>query len=381
MNTFDRQSLQRLMDHRTSPCVSLFFTTHPTGKEGEQDAIRFKNLLNEAEKQLSAKWMRRPDSQKLLEVARRLPKDVGFWKNRDVGMAVFAAPGRFQTYRVPTPFEEQVCVAHRFRVRPLLPLLEQHLSFLLLSISENLVALYVVDENSIEKVDVPGLPTRMSDLLNYVGADRGSQVHTAMRGAHGKQGAVFHGQGGHADTAKEEELIFCAAINDAVTSWLGQSTRPLLLATVESLGAIYRGKNTYKHLMQATLLGNHDYESLSDLHDKAWEAVQPLQRAEASSAAEHYSDLLGTKRAIDASCQVVLAAMDGRVDTLLYDQTATLYGSWDLSINCIKVSDSADKDDLVELAAVEALRHGGTVHAMTSEEMPTQTPMAAILRY
>jgi hypothetical protein len=381
MRTFERKSLQSLLEQKTGPCVSIFLPTHPSGPDTEQDAIRFKNLINEANRQLSEKWMRGPEAEHLLESASQLPGNLDFWQNRSTGMAIFVAPRRLDTYRVGIPFAEHVSVGHRFRVRPLLPLVEHHLSFLLLCISENLVRMYVVDEGSIEKVEVPGLPTKLSDLLCYVGADRGAQVHTAMHGVSGKQGAVFHGQGGEPDTAKEEQLAFCDAINDAVTTWLGQSTQPLLLAAVESLSAIYRKKNTYKHLLDVTLFGNHDYESLSELHEKAWAAVQPLQKQEAVDAAQHYSNLLGTNRASDASCQIVSAAMEGRIDTLLYDQDGSLFGTWDMATQCIKVTDSADRDDLIEMAAVETLTHGGTVYALAKEDMPTSAPLAAILRY
>jgi hypothetical protein len=37
--------------------------------------------------------------------------------------------------------------------------------------------------------------------------------------------------------------------------------------------------------------------------------------------------------------------------------------------------------DLIDLAAVYVLQHRGTIYALSREEMPAETPQAAIFRY
>lgn len=44
--------------------------------------------------------------------------------------------------------------------------------------------------------------------------------------------------------------------------------------------------------------------------------------------------------------------------------------------------DAGPRDtDLLDLAAVQTIRHGGTVYALTPDQMPDPAPLAAILRY
>jgi hypothetical protein len=50
-------------------CVSIYMPTHRTGAETQQDPIRLKNLLREAEKHLFAKGVSTRDVQEMLEPA------------------------------------------------------------------------------------------------------------------------------------------------------------------------------------------------------------------------------------------------------------------------------------------------------------------------
>lgn len=59
MRTLTREELKRLMEWRGGLCVSVFMPTHRVGpKDLEQDPIRLKNLLREAENQLVGHGMR-----------------------------------------------------------------------------------------------------------------------------------------------------------------------------------------------------------------------------------------------------------------------------------------------------------------------------------
>ena len=51
MQRLTLDQLKELAQHTASPSVSIFLPTHRTGQDIQQDPIRFKNLLREAEKQ------------------------------------------------------------------------------------------------------------------------------------------------------------------------------------------------------------------------------------------------------------------------------------------------------------------------------------------
>lgn len=381
MDTFDRESLDRLAGNQGGPCVSLYMPTHLPGKDSEQDAIRHRNLLHQAERMLAESWIDENLAGEFLAKANGLSSDTKFWDRRQKGLAIFVSPVTFEAYRTSIPLVEQVTVANRFRVRPILPLLEHDISFLLLSLSQNQVALYAVDEQSIDELEVPNIPLNLNESLNYVASDRGSQVHAAMRGNHGKQAGVFHGQGGKPDSSQEDLLAFFGIVDKAITGYLGNSTRPMMLACVASHAPLYRKKNSYKHLMSECLTGNHEHDNKQDLHQRAWEIGKRLLTTEADMIAARYADRSGTTKVSDEASTIIPSAIAGRVEALLYDPKAQLFGRYDASAENLVLTGEAGDEDLIDIAAIETVRHGGSIHVLTDQDIPTNAPMAAIFRY
>ena len=52
MDIFDRPDLDNLLKTQAGPCVSIFLPTERAGREVQQNPIRLKNLLKEAEHRL-----------------------------------------------------------------------------------------------------------------------------------------------------------------------------------------------------------------------------------------------------------------------------------------------------------------------------------------
>lgn len=118
------------------------------------------------------------------------------------------------------------------------------------------------------------------------------------------------------------------------------------------------------------------------LQTQGWALVEPILTSAAANGAHRYANQLGTSRAIDQPAEVLPAALHGRVDSLLYNPHAELFGVVDAAGLAVEVTGNADDEDLVDLAAVETLRQGGAIHAMTDEQTsPTNQPLAAILRW
>jgi hypothetical protein len=62
MNVLTRNNLKLMMDIHRGPCISLFMPMHRSGPETQQDLIRFKNLIREAEERLITRGIPAPAS-------------------------------------------------------------------------------------------------------------------------------------------------------------------------------------------------------------------------------------------------------------------------------------------------------------------------------
>ena len=139
MDAFTHDDLQALLVNHQTPCISLFTPT--TRGVGHEDSKRFKNLVGELEERLPASGQGGSEIKGLLRPAQALLDDPPFWQNVSQGLAVFISPEIVRPYRLPIPVPEQVIVAERFHIRPMLPLLTGDGRFYVLALSQKNVRL------------------------------------------------------------------------------------------------------------------------------------------------------------------------------------------------------------------------------------------------
>src|SRR6266542_3532264 len=138
MDVLKRTDLQQLVETNGKWHVSIYMPTHRAGNDRQQDPIRLRNLLAQAEKTLLDYGVRRADVQKMMRPAEDLLIDHDFWQHQSEGLAIFISQAATPIYRLPESFEEEVVVGNSFYVPPLLPLLNGNGNFyiLLLGLSQ-----------------------------------------------------------------------------------------------------------------------------------------------------------------------------------------------------------------------------------------------------
>jgi len=356
--------------------------THAAGRDGQQDALRLKNLVSQAKCGLVDQGMRAPDAKKLLAPVRELPAEPGFWEKRASGLAIFLSDGVFDRFRVPLELDETVIVNQRFQVKPLLPLLSTNDQFSLLAISQNRVRFFEGRRYSIHEVKVQGMPENMERALNIDSADRGSQVHSAMRGDLGKQAAVFHGHGGERDAAKDDLARYFRMIDAALHRELRDQHAPLFLVGVRYLLPIYREVSSYAHIAADELPGNPDHLNERELHSRAWPLVEAHVESTRREATAKYRQFAGTGKTANDVRRIVPAAYQGQIETLFVDRNSHEWGLYDPMTGSVELRSPQrpGDDDLLDYAAVQTLLHRGSVFAVAPDQSPSP-PIAAVFRY
>jgi hypothetical protein len=384
MDTFGASELRRLTSSDHGTCISMFMPTHAAGRDGQQDALRLKNLTATAERELLERGMRSPEVRKILQPVRDLPGEPSFWEKRSQGLALFVADGVFDRFRVPLPLDETVVVNQRFQVKPLLPLLNSAAQFYVLAFSQNRVRLFEGDHSGCREVIVPGLPENMQKSLNYDQISRSPQSHAGQRGNdHGKQGVVFHGQGDEGEIAKEDLAKYFRLIDTALHPVLRNKQTPMILAAVQYLLPIFRDASSYPHIAREELPGNPDHASEQDLHGRAWPIVAGWNDMQLADAAARYQQLAGTGKTVDDLHRILPAASQGQIETLFVERGAHRWGWFDAQTSQVRLNGFAPKgtdDDLLDLAAVQTLLNRGTVYSVENERCPSP-PICAVLRY
>lgn len=389
MSILTVEEIKTLVEQPKGICVSIYMPTVVAGSEVRQNAIRFKNLVKQAQQKLMENGFEEDAANKFL---RPMTEDIDrgdeFWENQDKGLAIFVTEGFYRYYKVPQDLFELVVVANQFHLKPLLPLLTGEGTFYLLALSKNDVRFFEGDRYSIREVEIPNLPKSFDEAMQYDETAKARQFRIATcRGGTSnafQHPGAFHGQGApERDKGQREYEQFFNLIDRALHEFLHDQRAPLVLACVEYLMPIYREANTYPHLVEEGITGNVKIEKLEELHAEAWAIVEPHFVRAQEDAAEYYRNLSSTELISTQLEETVAAAYYGRVQQLFVPVGVQRWGRFDPMANEVQIHAEAQPgdEDLLDAAAIQTLINGGIVYAVEPQKMPDEAAIAAVFRY
>ncbi|MCL6501958.1 MAG: hypothetical protein K6T86_04680 [Pirellulales bacterium] len=382
MDIVTQKDLKRLLERQAQAVVSLYMPTEPVGPQTPQNLVRLRKLLHEARTLLEARGMRSSEAKQTLSMAEDLLLEEPFWRSLGRGLALFTGHGRLETYRIPYSVPELVVAHRRFHIRPLLPLLTLDGQFAVLAASLKQVRLFVGTQQQLVPAEVE-LPQGLSEVLAPDTPQRVVQVRSTARLGKRKEGAVYHGQGGATEHLKKELAAYFRKVDRAVTRWLGTSRMPLVFAGVDYLFPLYRETCTYAALHPEPLVGNPDHLDDDELRKRAWELVHPLFSKAVAEALGRYQELAGSGQTSAHLEEILTAASEGSVDTLLVAREGQVWGAFqeDGCLTHLHAERRATSEDLLNTACVLVLEHSGRVLPVEQGQLPVEDHIAAIYRY
>jgi hypothetical protein len=369
--------LRELLESTGGPCVSLFLPTERAGRETQQGPIRLRKLLSQIETDLKAEGLRWNESGDLLSPAADLLENSRFWMHQADGLAIFLAPGVFRSFRLPIDLPERAVVGERFDVKPLLPLFTSNGVFFLLALSENEVKLYECTRLTIHEMDLFGAPGSMSDALWADDREKQHQWHSRADSSPegGGQAAMFYGTGDGQGMEQHKVNLkrYFDKVDRGLASLFKNSAAPLILTGVDYLLPIYRQANTSAKILEGEVHGNPERVPTDQLHAQAWPIAQKFFDSRREELIGVFHQLHGTGTASDDLDILCPAAKEGRV--------RVLFTCLDPRIDESGPTSRAEGDDRLNELATETLLKGGEVFALPMDDMPSESPVAGVLRY
>lgn len=383
MELLRRKNLEQLITTSQHPCVSIYMPTHRAGRETQQDPIRLKNLLRQAEDQLVELGLEKSEVSEILSSARERLSDREFWQNQGDGLAIFLSDAESHIYRLPLDFEELLYVTDHFYIKPLLPMLSKG-AFYLLTLSLNNIRLFRLTEYTLNEIALENMPTDMATALQYDDPRSQLQPHTSAASVSGKE-SVFHGHDSADDRRRKQDILrFFHKVDDGIHQLIAGQNVPLVVAGTDYLLPLYREANTYPHLLEETLdIGSPEHLNKEEIHQRAWTIVEPHMRKPEHDILDRFQELKHTATTSNALTEILPAAYQGRVDTLLVAQETQRWGTYDPESRAVTLSTEIQPgdQDLLELAVSQTLLNSGEVFELKREDIPESEAVAALFRY
>ncbi|HVB22795.1 MAG TPA: hypothetical protein VNG51_12695 [Ktedonobacteraceae bacterium] len=387
MNIPSKDEFRTLMMPQSGTCISIVLSTHRMGVEMQSDPLKLRNTIRTVEKRLHESGLH--STQELLKPIQALLDEKDFWQHEGDGLVIFRSSHLFRVYRVPMSVTDQIIIGDHFYIKPLLPLLVNEGRYFVLALSQNDARLLEGTHYNIQEIALPEtVPQSLPEALKYDDIEDNDVRHYSSSsgagiGKGGRRAAIFYGQGVGIDDLKDQLLRYFQQINHGLQALLRDETAPLVLAGVEYLIPIYREANTYPHLMEQAIAGNPDKLKAETLHEQAWPIVQPLFLKPEREAADRYKATMGTGFASNAIEEVLPAATYGRVESLFVALDQMQWGRFDSTTTTLTYHQEAEPGDeeLLNVAAIQTLLHGGAVYAVEQAEIPGESLVAAVYRY
>jgi len=382
MDQFTRGRLKELSDSSAQPAISMYMPTFRAGRDMQRNGVRFRNLLRQAVAQLAERNMTDGAIRQLLAEASSLANNEYWWQRQSDGLALFLAPDRFNHYRVPVHFEERVTVGRRFYLRPLVRLVENDSRFHVLAVTPERVRLFEGTQSSISELEPNGLPIDLRSALN-IHAPTGLLQQYSSHAVDESLGPYFDPKKLASSTEADELLLFLRRINTALASYCESDQVPLVFAGPEYLFLLYKQTCKYTGLADTPILMRDTNLTPDELQQHAWAIVSPEFRRAREAAARRFRELAGSDLATDRVPDILSAAAQEQVDTLLLAQGAEHWGVTDEEPAAAPVVGTPDgePEDLLSRAAVCTLITGGAVYSLPQEQFPNGSVAAALLRH
>ncbi|WP_235923500.1 baeRF7 domain-containing protein [Psychroflexus aurantiacus] len=387
MAMITKNEVLKLASDHESPCVSIFIPTHRAGKETLEghDEIKLKTQLKKVKAKLENLGLSDKEIEEFVEPVNKLVDDSDFWRHQSDGLALFISKNNFKKYTVPVHFEEFNYVSDEFYLKPLMPLFNGNGLFYVLTLKADEVKFYEGTRHTMTEVITPEeVPSRLEDVVGYDYEQKNLQFRSGQQGDN--KAGMYHGAGeGNAEALNEMKRYF-RAVNDGIMEMLHEDQNPPLVVCCQDFQfPVYKEVNSYNNLYEEHVSGNPEDKNIHQLHDEAWDLLQPYFNKTREEKLKLYNEYIGTGKASADVNMIIKAAIEGKIDTLFVQNGAELFGEYDSSTQKANVQKELTDSNvsLLNLIAIKVFEKGGSIYILEKEEMPDENhkTVNAVYRY
>jgi hypothetical protein len=322
---------------------------------------------------------------------RELLESVSDWEAVSQGteaqgksVAVFRSPELVQLAWIQENVPSRAVIGPHFYIRPLLPELMREKTFYILALSQKDVRLLRCTARTSEEVPLPQtVATSYDAYMDSVKPDHDSP-YGAATGPAGGGGAKGMTTGTTQNRDNKDQYLahFYTQVDRGVNECLRGKTEPVVLVGVEYEIAIYRAHNKYPHLAEESVEGAPNGLKSGDMHARALDAISRCYDTKIDGQLAEYNHKVGGG-ASNRLKEIIPAAHEGRVLTLLVSDSVETTGAFNESTYTVKGRETgtSEDEDLVNDAVVQTIVHAGQVFVVPNSKMPNGTPLAAIYRF
>ncbi|MFF6996346.1 chemotaxis protein [Streptomyces sp. NPDC008313] len=357
-------ALTELRRPRPYPAVSVLTPTHRREPENSQDAVRLRNVVAEAKKQLEADPAVTRDRRS--DLVRQLDQAVAEvdLAHAEEGLLIFAAPGEHQVWSLARTVPERVVLSDTFLTRNLVAAHASERAFWVLSVSADRISLWNGGNERVVEEHSGGFPmTRSLEDPDVERNERVGDVPSTFRDERTRQ------------FLREADVALAALLRERHRP-LYVTGDPAALALLDEVGTVGRSATHVTH------------GGLAHAGPEAvWQAVRPLvaaeERKEADAVARDLDAARGRKEFAAGVDEVWQNATEGRIRLLAVEENYRVTVRDDGGDHLVPAEggDLDAREDVVDEIIERCLDTGAQVRFVPDGSLTDAQGIAGALRF
>lgn len=362
-----------LIDLEKGPFISIYQPTHRQKPDSTQDAIRFKNLVQQVEKTLKEDY-KDANINAILKPLNEIAKDNLFWNKSKEGLAVLANEDKCLVYRLPQTVYELAVVADSFHIKPLIRVYQSADRYNLLALNRTSFKLYEGDRYGFEEVKIDeSIPTTLEEVL---GTDFTDNNLAVGRG-------VLHGLENKQDEVDKDTEKYFRYVDKLITENYSNPTKlPLLLVTLPEHQSLFREITRNSSLLEEGAKLDPEALNKDELEKNVWETLEPLYLEKTKTLVDRFENERAKFTGSDDIAEIARATTENKISTVLIEAERIIKGRISEDGRLLEESSNDNThEDVLDDIAEAVFRSGGEVVILPKGRMPSTTGAAAIFRY
>jgi hypothetical protein len=356
-----RQQLEKLVNEKNGPCVTISLNTHRTKPDNAKDGILLKNLLKDARERVISEYGKRPAAALLEKIA---ALEAGFDHSHNLdSLHIFLSNETREVIRTAwTVNRDAVHISDKFAVRPLIKAYNRSENYLIMLLSQSGVYLYeALNDNITSGIVEAGFP--FDENPHY--------ITESVRRSDSKQ------------------------LDNMVREFLNKVDKSLVKVHNQTglSCVVISTPDNYSRLMQVadkpgTYLGhapiNYNDFKTHTIARQGYEIIQTIQKKRRLQAIDEMKEAIAQAKVITELQDIYRAALDGRGELLIVHQDYSQAVIMQDDRSFILTDDSSGKgviDDIISVIAWEVLSKKGRVVFTRQEELKELGKIALKTRY
>ncbi len=157
-----------------------------------------------------------------------------------------------------------------------------------------------------------------------------------------------------------------------------------MLVALPEYHSLFKNISHNPYLMEEGIKTAHNAFTIDELKENVWEEIEPIYLEKTRRLVDRYEAARAKFLGSDDLAQVVRAALENNIRTVMIESDKIVPGKIDTSTGeLIRGGDLDDPefDDVLDDLAEIVFRNRGEVVVLPKERMPSNTGVAAIFRY